>query len=409
MAKVLVIHFPGEGHINPTLAVLSELIKRGEKVVSYCIEEYRNKIETTGVEFRIYENFLPEINIMERIKQGNSPLEMLAKMIEATDRIVDNILEEIKEEQYDYLIYDNHFAVGYILAKILQVPKISSCTTFAFNKETSLHDKNERRQIDESSPLYQSCILGMKKWEEKYGVKCNDLLDIMNHPGDITIVYTSKQYQPYSHTFDESYKFVGSSIAPRKDVESFPLKFSKKKPVLFISMGTIFNQQPELYETCFKAFRDLNVTVVLVVGKKINISQLEEIPANFHVYNYVPQLEILQHADVFITHGGMNSSSEALYYGVPLVVIPVMGDQPFVAKRVEELGAGIQLDRTNITPEILREAVEMILDNKSFREKSRKIGESLHAAGGYRRAVDEIVTFTSVAMHKSGFSLKNSK
>ncbi len=124
------------------------------------------------------------------------------------------------------------------------------------------------------------------------------------------------------------------------------------------------------------------------------------------MYNYVPQLEILQHTDVFITHGGMNSSSEALYYGVPLVVIPVMGDQPFVAKRVEELGAGIQLDRTNITPEILREAVEMILDNKSFREKSRKIGESLHAAGGYRRAVDEIVTFTSGAMHKSCFQLK---
>ncbi len=57
----------------------------------------------------------------------------------------------------------------------------------------------------------------------------------MNHPGDITIVYTSKQYQPYAHTFDESYKFVGPSIAPRKDVESFPLKFSKKEasPFLF--------------------------------------------------------------------------------------------------------------------------------------------------------------------------------
>ena len=50
------------------------------------------------------------------------------------------------------------------------------------------------------------------------------------------------------------------------------------------------------------------------------------------------QLEVLQHADVFVTHGGMNSSSEALYYGVPLVVIPVTGDQPFVAKRLTEVG-----------------------------------------------------------------------
>ncbi|WP_459501130.1 macrolide family glycosyltransferase [Bacillus sp. C1] len=393
MAKVLVIHFPGEGHINPTLAVLSELIKRGEKGVSYCIEDYRNKIEATGVEFRVYENFLSQINIMNRIKRENSPLEMLSKMIEATDRIVEDILEEIKEEQYDYLIYDNHFAVGRILAKILQLPKISSCTTFAFNKDISLHGNNELRKIDGSSPLYQSCVLGMKRWEEKYGIRCNDLFDIMNHPGDITIVYTSTQYQPYSHTFDESYKFVGPSIAPRKDVESFQVESFKKKPVIFISMGTVFNEQPELYETCFEAFQDIDATVVLVVGKKININQFEEIPANFKTYNYVPQLEILQHTDVFITHGGMNSSSEALYYGVPLVVIPVIGDQPFVAKRVEELGAGIQLDRTNLTSEMLREAVESVLDNKSFREKSREIGESLQAAGGYKKAVDEIFKF----------------
>ncbi|MED2040553.1 glycosyl transferase, partial [Bacillus wiedmannii] len=48
MANVLVINFPGEGHINPTLAIVSELIRRGETVVSYCIEDYRKKIEATG-------------------------------------------------------------------------------------------------------------------------------------------------------------------------------------------------------------------------------------------------------------------------------------------------------------------------------------------------------------------------
>ncbi|KEK25025.1 macrolide family glycosyltransferase [Bacillus gaemokensis] len=400
MAKVLVIHFPGEGHINPTLAVISELIQRGEKVVSYCIEDYRNKIEAAGAEFRVYENFLPQINIMSRINQGNSPLEMLSKMIEATDRIVSDILEEIKKEQYDYMIYDNHFAVGYILANVLQLPKISSCTTFAFNNDISFHDNTEPRKIDESSPLYQSCVVGMKKWEEKYGIRCNSLFDIMNHPGDITIVYTSKQYQPYSHIFDESFKFVGPSIATRNDVGSFPMEDLKKKQVILISMGTIFNQQPELYEKCFEAFQDIDATVVLVVGKKINISQFEETPANFKIYNYVPQLEILQHTDVFITHGGMNSSSEALYYGVPLVVIPVTGDQPFVAKRVEELRAGIQLNRTKLTAEMLREAVEKVLEDKSFKESSREIGESLQAAGGYKRAVDEIVTFTSTFTHK---------
>ena len=156
-------------------------------------------------------------------------------------------------------------------------------------------------------------------------------------------------------------------------------------------MGTVFNEQPALYEKCFEAFKDVDATVVLVVGKKINISQFENIPKNFKLYNYVPQLEVLQHADVFVTHGGMNSSSEALYYGVPLVVIPVTGDQPFVAKRLTEVGAGIRLNRNELTSELLCETVKKVMDDVTFKENSRKVGESLRNAGGYQRAVEEIL------------------
>ncbi|PEF51264.1 MULTISPECIES: macrolide family glycosyltransferase [Bacillus cereus group] len=390
MANVLVINFPGEGHINPTLAVVSELIQRGETVVSYCIEDYRKKVEATGAEFRVFENFLSQINIMERVNEGGSPLTMLSHMIEASERIVTQIVEETKEEKYDYLIYDNHFPVGRIIANILQLPSVSSCTTFAVNQYINFHDGQEARQVDEMDPLYQSCLAGMERWNKQYGMKCNSMYDIMNHPGDITIVYTSKEYQPRSEVFDESYKFVGPSIATRKEVGSFPTEDLKNEKVIFISMGTVFNEQPALYEKCFEAFKDVDATVVLVVGKKINISQFENIPKNFKLYNYVPQLEVLQHADVFVTHGGMNSSSEALYYGVPLVVIPVTGDQPFVAKRLTEVGAGIRLNRNELTSELLRETVKKVMDDVTFKENSRKVGESLRNAGGYQRAVEEI-------------------
>ncbi|PEU95672.1 glycosyl transferase [Bacillus cereus] len=390
MANVLVINFPGEGHINPTLAIVSELIRRGETVVSYCIEDYRKKIEATGAEFREFENFLSQINIMERVNEGGSPLTMLSHMIEASERIVTQIVEETKGEQYDYLLYDNHFPVGRIIANVLQLPSVSSCTTFAFNQYITFNDEHESSEVDEMNPLYQSCLAGMEKWNKQYRMKCNSMYDIMNHPGDITIVYTSKEYQPRSDVFDESYKFVGSSIATRKEVGSFPMGDLKDKKLIFISMGTVFNEQPELYEKCFEAFKDVEATVVLVVGKKINISQFENVPNNFKLYNYVPQLEVLQHADVFVTHGGMNSSSEALYYGVPLVVIPVTGDQPLVAKRVNEVGAGIRLNRKELTSELLRESVKKVMNDVTFKENSRKVGESLRKAGGYKRAVDEI-------------------
>lgn len=220
-------------------------------------------------------------------------------------------------------------------------------------------------------------------------MKCNSMYDIMNHPGDITIVYTSKEYQPRSDVFDESYKFVGPSIATRK-VGSFPMEDLKGEKLIFISMGTVLMNNLSYMKKCFEAFKGVEATVILAVGKKINISQFENIPNNFKLYNYVPQLEVLQHADVFVTHGGMNSSSEALYYGVPLVVIPVTGDQPLVAKRVNEVGAGIRLNRKELTSELLRETVKEVMYDVTFKENSRKVGESLRNAGGYKRAVDEI-------------------
>ncbi|MFE7083312.1 nucleotide disphospho-sugar-binding domain-containing protein, partial [Priestia megaterium] len=163
--------------------------------------------------------------------------------------------------------------------------------------------------------------------------------------------------------------------------------------LILISMGTLFNQQPELYTTCFEAFRESKATVILSVGKHTDIDKFNDIPSNFIVRNYVPQLGILQQADIFITHGGMNSSSEGLYFGVPLLVIPVMGDQTIVAKRVEELGVGLQLNRQKLDAVTLQNTTEKVLSNPSFKERSLEIGESLREAGGYKKAVEVILKF----------------
>jgi len=139
--------------------------------------------------------------------------------------------------------------------------------------------------------------------------------------------------------------------------------------------------------------------VVLSVGHKTPLSSLGDIPPKFIVQNYVPQLEILQRANVFISHGGMNSVSEALYYGVPLLVIPQSADQPWVAKRVAQLGAGKLLPRTRATPGTLQRITGEILTNPSYAQASVHIGETLRQAGGYQCAADEIQRFILNASH----------
>lgn len=99
---------------------------------------------------------------------------------------------------------------------------------------------------------------------------------------------------------------------------------------------------------------------------------------------------MLQHVDAFVTHAGMNSTSEALYYNVPQVMIPLTSDQPIVASRVQELGAGVVVDKNELTPASLRAALLEVLSHPTYKEQAHVIGESLRQAGGYSHAADTI-------------------
>jgi MGT family glycosyltransferase len=146
---------------------------------------------------------------------------------------------------------------------------------------------------------------------------------------------------------------------------------------------------------CFEAFGNADHTVVMSIGNKARISDLGEIPKNFIVKNYVPQTDVLKHAKLFITHGGMNSTSEGFYYGVPLLVIPQSEDQPIIAEQVANIGAGITLQMQSLTANQLREAADHVLNLSSVKKAVANMRESIRKSGGYHRAVDEIFEFKS--------------
>ncbi|MFY0217363.1 macrolide family glycosyltransferase [Bacillus cereus] len=393
MAKVLMFNFPGEGHVNPTLALIEELVKRGEEVVYYCVKEYKEKIEKTGASFRPYENFLATVNTLERMNGKINPTELLLHMVKSMDNIIKIVIEELKEEKYDYVIYDNNFAVGWIIAEALNLPKISSCTTFAVTKKLFNTLMNNHNEDNKRSPLYQGVMHILERWQKVYDFSMNEKKNVMTCVGNITIVYTSEFFQPDVEELDDSYIFVGPSITSRKDVQEIVFKQKEEEKLIYISMGTVFNQQIDFYHICFEALKNFPATIILSVGKYIDINQLKNIPPNFKVYNYVPQLEVLKQANLFITHGGMNSSSESLYFGVPMIVIPVMGDQPIVAQRIEDLKVGVQLNLKKVTPVTLHNAVMELLSNDVYLENSYKVKCTLKDAGGYIKAADTIELF----------------
>lgn len=116
--------------------------------------------------------------------------------------------------------------------------------------------------------------------------------------------------------------------------------------------------------------------MILNTGK-VDIQTLGKIPDNIYAYSFVPQIEVFQHADVFLTHCGMNSVNEVMALGVPMVAMPFINDQLSNAKRIVELGIGKRVRSFPSSGKQLYNAVMEVLYSDMVKERSRKIENQL--------------------------------
>ena len=348
MSRVIVLNVRAHGHINPTLPVIRELGSRGEEVIYYTWEEFRAKVEATGAAFRPS----PDMPEFDTDRLTGNPLELGAFLVETTRIVLPAMLDEIKALQPDYLIHDALCPWGKLIAQVLKRPAIASVTSLPLNETggRSLRDLAQVVRMSLTGTAYirrfQSAAQALSA---RYAVEPPTLTDIFSNHEPLNLVYTSRAFVPHADSFDDSYCFVGPSIAPRGDTGDFPLEMLDGRQAIYVSLGTVLNARPDFYRLCFTAFEDFEGPIVLSVGRHTDRSALGTLPANVIVREIVPQLEVLQRVALFVTQGGMNSVQEALYHDVPLVIVPQTQEQRGIADRVAQLQAGVVLDAKRLS------------------------------------------------------------
>ena len=375
--KIAWFCIPAHGHTNPTLGLVRALTEAGHTIYYFSFEMFREKIENAGAVFIPCDEYDFEMEDKENADRvGKDKAFAVELLVSSTLALDEMVTEKIAELSPDVIVADSIAYWGKLAAMKHGIPYISSTTTFAFNRFSSRYMKHgigETLKMLLSMPRVNKQIRRLR--ERGYPVK--GILDIVQNDNDTnTVVYTSKYFQPYSDTFSEKYHFIGPSIRPAQDT------FEKKaEKTVYISMGTI-NQNRAFYRNCINVLGKTDYQVIISMGT--NTDQFDAVPENIGIYESVDQMAVLKIADAFITHCGMNSASEGLYFGVPLILFPQTPEQDAVARRTEELGAGLRL--SSIGEDDVLRAVTRVLEERRFKERAEKISESFRNSGGIREA-----------------------
>ena len=375
--KVAWFCIPAHGHTNPTLGLVKALTDAGHQIWYFSFEAFRERIETAGATFigcDGYEFEMEDKGNADRVgKDKVFATELLVSSTLALDEMTSRMIDEIKP---DVVVSDSVAFWGKLAAMKHGLPYVSSTTTFAFNKYSAKYMQESAWDIAKMLMAMPRINKQLKRLRDK-GYPVKSLLDIVQNDNDTnTIVYTSKFFQPRSDTFSDRYHFIGPSIRPVTE----PIEKTADKTV-YISMGTV-NQNREFYRNCVNALAATDWQVIISMGT--NTDHFEDLPENIQVYESVDQMAVLSIADAFITHCGMNSASEGLYFGVPLVLFPQTPEQDSVAKRTEELGAGVRLE--SISGEDILDVLKKVIDEPQYKEGAERISESFKSCGGTAEA-----------------------
>ncbi len=164
-------------------------------------------------------------------------------------------------------------------------------------------------------------------------------------------------------------------------------------PLVLVSFGSLGAMDVPLIKRMFGVFTRLPCRFLVNVGAWRD--EYDQVPDNVLIASWFPQPSVVAQASLFIHHGGNNSFCEALYFGVPSLVMPYCWDGHDNAARAEEVGVGRRLPRYNWRPEALEAVILALLRDAAMQARLRANATLMQAADGAGRAAKAILDLVS--------------
>ena len=408
-ARIGCFSYSGVGHVSPLLALARRLQRRGYELVFFQRPDLESRIRAARVPFAAYgEDELPLGSLARELRdlsqlEGPAAFERAIASLVSECRIVSREGPElVRKHRIEFLLVDECCDAGSTLARTLRIPFVSLALALT--------------RIEEPGVPYWGCPLPYSEdpaivaqyvpWSNAVRAAGAPLLESINqerarfglppvkhvmeaHSDLATISQQPAQFDFPRRELPASFHYTGPFLDLEAGAEvPFPWEQLDGRPLVYASLGTLQNRLPAVFRMIAEACAPLDVQLVIGLGNGLLSEELGDLPGNPLVFPYVPQLQLLERAQVMITHAGMNSALECLSHGVPMVAIPISHDQPNIAQRVAWTGTGTMVSLETLTVERLRDAVKGVLADPSYRTAALRLKQEIQQVNGLDRAAD---------------------
>ncbi|MEU6784217.1 glycosyltransferase [Nonomuraea angiospora] len=430
------------GPTNNSIGIGDILRRRGHRVVFAAEASWKGKLEALGFEEDLVDLAPPPEDAAEEQDPGQfwkdfiretapeyrkSTLEQLDTV---TKPIWDSLIDGVKycEPQLkaiiervnpDVIVEDNVITFPALLTAGKKFVRIVSCNPLEVRGENiapvfsglPADDRSEwaafRAEYDRT---HRELWAAFNEWCVEQGTEPLPDLDFI-HEGDLNLyVYPEILDYADARPLGDSWHRLDSSV--RETDEAFTLPFERRSSrresdgganeersgrdhehvrnegqLVYFSLGSLGSSDVELMQRVIDV---LATTPHQYIVSKGPLHEEIKLADNMWGAEFLPQTKIIPLCDLVITHGGNNTTTEALHFGKPMILLPLFWDQYDNAQRVDELGYGVRLSTYTFTDEELRGAVERLLGDTELRARLAAAGEEIRGRDGLRKAADLI-------------------
>ncbi len=415
-----IVFFPESayGPTNNCVGIGDVLRRRGHRVVFIIEESFAGALEAKGFEERLmrltppsdaeedpgqfWKDYIRETApvfrkpTIEQLEGFIAPT--FGALIDGAKHVDGRLAEIIDEVQPDVLVEDNVVSFPALLASGRPWVRIVSCNPAELRDRAvpptfSGYPTGQRSAWDayrqEFARSLSEMHAGFDEFCRERGAPALEELEFIHESPWLNLwIYPREVDYPRDEPLGPTWHNLEASVRATDTAWEPPAQLDgDDRPLVYLSLGSLASGDLELMRGLVDSLTGRPYRVIVSKGPQHEQLELAD---NMAGEEFLPQTSVLPHVDLVITHGGNNTVTESLYFGKPMVVLPVFWDQYDNAQRMHETGFGIRLDTYGHKASELPAAIDGLVADDDLRARLAAVSSRLQAAPGTVRAADLI-------------------